>query len=67
MDRWARSPKLIYRRAPGQAKFSRENPDIASSWKWGALTLGRDGSILVPTDQGSGNPYRSRMERRQIG
>ncbi len=49
---WVRSPKNIYRRAPGQTRFSQEKPDIASSGFWGALTLGRDGSILVPTDQG---------------
>jgi signal transduction histidine kinase/CheY-like chemotaxis protein/streptogramin lyase len=49
---WVRSPKSIYRRAPGQARFSQEKSDIASSGFWGALTLGRDGSIMVPTDQG---------------
>ena len=49
---WVRSPKSIYRRAPGQTNFSQENPDIASSGFWGALTLGRDGSAMVPTDQG---------------
>ena len=37
---------------PGQTRFSQEKPDIASSGFWGALTLGRDGSIMVPTDQG---------------
>jgi signal transduction histidine kinase/ligand-binding sensor domain-containing protein/CheY-like chemotaxis protein len=49
---WARSPKSVYRRAPGQTRFTQEKPDIASSGFWGALTLGRDGSIMVPTDQG---------------
>ncbi len=49
---WARSPKSVYRRAPGQTKFSREQPDIASSGFWGALTLGLDGSAMVPTDKG---------------
>jgi signal transduction histidine kinase/ligand-binding sensor domain-containing protein/CheY-like chemotaxis protein len=49
---WVRSPKSIYRRAPGQASFLQENPEIATSGFWGALALGRDGSIMVPTDQG---------------
>jgi PAS domain S-box-containing protein len=49
---WVRSPKSVYRRAPRQTRFSQENPDIGSSNFWGALTVGRDGSILVPTDQG---------------
>ena len=49
---WARSPKSVYHRAPGQNRFSQEKPDIGSSGFWGALTLGRDGSIMVPTDQG---------------
>jgi signal transduction histidine kinase/ligand-binding sensor domain-containing protein/CheY-like chemotaxis protein len=49
---WARSPKAVYRRGPEQTRFSQEEPDLASSGFWGALTLGRDGSILVPTDQG---------------
>jgi ligand-binding sensor domain-containing protein len=49
---WARSSKSVYRRAPGQTRFSQEKSDIGSSGFWGALTLGRDGSIMVPTDQG---------------
>ena len=49
---WARSPKSIYRRAPNATRFSEENPEIAISYFWGALALARDGSILVPTDQG---------------
>jgi PAS domain S-box-containing protein len=49
---WAHSPKSIYRRAAGQTMFSQEYPDIASSGFWGALTLGRDGSVMVPTDKG---------------
>jgi signal transduction histidine kinase/ligand-binding sensor domain-containing protein/CheY-like chemotaxis protein len=49
---WARSPKSIYRRAPGGTAFSKENPEIAISYRWGALALGGDGSVLVPTDQG---------------
>ncbi len=49
---WVRSPKSIYRMAPGQTMFSEENPHIASSGFWGAMTLGRDGSVMVPTDKG---------------
>jgi PAS domain S-box-containing protein len=49
---WARSPRSVYRRLPGQARFSQEDPDIASSGFWGALALARDSSVLVPTDQG---------------
>ena len=49
---WVRSPKSVYRRGPQQAKFSEEQPSIASSGFWGALALGRDGSIMIPTDQG---------------
>jgi signal transduction histidine kinase/ligand-binding sensor domain-containing protein/CheY-like chemotaxis protein len=49
---WARSSKSLYRRPPGQPRFSKEKPDIASSGFWGALRLSRDGSIMVPTDQG---------------
>src|SRR5262249_12753976 len=49
---WVRSPKSVYRRSPGQASFSQANSDIASSGFWGALTLGHDGSIIIPTDQG---------------
>ncbi len=49
---WVRSAARLYRRAPGQTEFSQENPDLASSGFWGALTIGRDGSVMVPTDQG---------------
>ncbi len=49
---WVRSPKSVYRRSSGQTRFSQEKPDIASSGFWGALTQGRDGSIMVPTDRG---------------
>ncbi len=49
---WVRSPKSVYRRAPGQTMFSQEYPDIASSGFWGALTIGRDGTVMVPTDKG---------------
>jgi len=49
---WVRSPKSLYCRIPGQAGFTQETPEIASSGFWGALTLARDGSIMVPTDRG---------------
>jgi PAS domain S-box-containing protein len=49
---WVRSPKSVYRRGPQQARFSEEQSSIASSGFWGALALGRDGSIMIPTDQG---------------
>jgi signal transduction histidine kinase/CheY-like chemotaxis protein/streptogramin lyase len=49
---WARSPSRLYRKPPGAARLVSEKPDIASSMFWGALTLGRDGSVMVPTDKG---------------
>ncbi|MGA2115066.1 MAG: ATP-binding protein [Bryobacteraceae bacterium] len=49
---WARSPSKLYRKPPGAARLVRENPDIASNIFWGALTAGRDGSLMVPTDKG---------------
>jgi len=49
---WARSPSRLYRKPPGAARFVQEKPDIASSIFFGALTVGRDGSVLVPTDRG---------------
>jgi len=49
---WTRSPSRLYRKPPGAARVVQEKPDIASSIFWGALTLGRDGSVIVPTDKG---------------
>jgi signal transduction histidine kinase/CheY-like chemotaxis protein len=49
---WTRSPSRLYRKPPGGARLVQENPDIASSIFWGALTAGRDGSVMVPTDKG---------------
>jgi ligand-binding sensor domain-containing protein len=49
---WLRSPRRVYRRAPGQARFVQENPNVGSSGFWGAITLTRDGSVMVPTDRG---------------
>src|ERR1035438_7341105 len=49
---WTRSPSRLYRKPPGAARLVQEKPDIASSMYWGALTAGRDGSLMVPTDKG---------------
>jgi len=49
---WVRSPKNVYHRGPGHSRFSQEKQEIASSGFWGALTVARDGSIMIPTDQG---------------
>ena len=49
---WTRSPSRLYRKPPGAARFVQEKPDIASSIFWGALTTGRDASVMVPTDKG---------------
>ncbi len=49
---WVRSSKSIYRRVTELAMFSEEKANIGTSGFWGALTLGRDGSIMVPTDRG---------------
>jgi signal transduction histidine kinase/BarA-like signal transduction histidine kinase len=49
---WARSPSRLYRKPPGQARMIEEKPDIGTSMFWGAITVTRDGSVMVPTDQG---------------
>jgi signal transduction histidine kinase/streptogramin lyase len=49
---WARSPSRLYRKPPGPTQLVQEKPDLASSIFWGALTMGRDGSVMVPTDKG---------------
>jgi signal transduction histidine kinase/CheY-like chemotaxis protein/ligand-binding sensor domain-containing protein len=49
---WVRGPSKLYRKPPGAARFVREMPGIASSIYWGALSVGRDGLVMVPTDQG---------------
>ena len=49
---WARSPTRLYRKAPGRLHMIQENPGIGSSYFWGAITITRDGSVMVPTDQG---------------
>ncbi|MGO9257952.1 MAG: ATP-binding protein [Bryobacteraceae bacterium] len=49
---WARSLSRLYRKPPGQARMIQEKPDIGTSMFWGAITITRDGSVMVPTDQG---------------
>ena len=49
---WTRSPSRLYRKPPDAAKLVQEKPDIASNIYWGALAVGRDGSVMVPTDKG---------------
>ena len=49
---WTRSQSKLYRKPPGSSRLVQEKPDIASSVFWGALTEGRDGSVMVPTDKG---------------
>jgi signal transduction histidine kinase/CheY-like chemotaxis protein/streptogramin lyase len=49
---WTRSPSRLYRKPPGESRLIRERPELASSIFFGALSQGRDGSILVPTDKG---------------
>jgi len=45
--RWTAMPVSLLTR-----RLVREKPDIGSSLFWGALTIVRDGSIMVATDQG---------------
>jgi signal transduction histidine kinase len=49
---WARSPSRLFRKPPGTDRVIEEKPDIGTSMFWGALTIGKDGSVIVPTDQG---------------
>jgi signal transduction histidine kinase/CheY-like chemotaxis protein len=49
---WARSPSRLYRKPPDSDYFLQEKPDIGSSMFWGAITIARDGTVMVPTDQG---------------
>ena len=49
---WARSPSRLFRKPPGETRLAPENPGIAPSAYWGALTVDRDGSVMVPTDKG---------------
>jgi signal transduction histidine kinase/AmiR/NasT family two-component response regulator/streptogramin lyase len=49
---WARSPSRLYRKPPAESRLAPEKPDLAPSAYWGALTVDRDGSVMVPTDKG---------------
>jgi signal transduction histidine kinase/CheY-like chemotaxis protein len=49
---WVRSPSRLYRKPPGKDHMIQEKPDIGTSMFWGAITITRDGSVMVPTDQG---------------
>jgi len=49
---WTRSPSRLYRKPAGAVRLAQEKPDLASSIFWGALTIGQDGSVMVPTDKG---------------
>src|SRR5579883_252157 len=49
---WARSPNKLYRKSPGAGRFQRETVEIAPSAYWGALSIGADGAVMVPTDKG---------------
>jgi signal transduction histidine kinase/DNA-binding response OmpR family regulator len=49
---WIRSPSRLYRKPPGQDHLIQEKLDIGTSMFWGAITITRDGSVIVPTDQG---------------
>ena len=49
---WTRSPSKLYRKPPGASRLVREGTVFAPSIFWGALTAGRDGSVMVPTDKG---------------
>jgi len=49
---WARSPSRLYRKPPDKDRMIQDKPDIGTSMFWGAITIGKDGSVIVPTDQG---------------
>jgi len=49
---WVRSSSKLYRKRPGLARVFEEEPNVPSSMFWGALTIARDGSVMVPTDNG---------------
>ena len=49
---WARSPSGLYRKPPDTDHLIQEKPDIGTSMFWGAIIIARDGSVMVPTDQG---------------
>ena len=49
---WMRSQRRLYRKPPGSAHPVDESAAVSTSAYWGALSLTRDGKILVPTDGG---------------
>jgi len=49
---WVRSASKLYRKPPGAMRLVQEKPDIAASLFWGALSIGRDGLVMVPSDKG---------------
>jgi signal transduction histidine kinase/ligand-binding sensor domain-containing protein/CheY-like chemotaxis protein len=49
---WARSATRLYQKSPGGARFQRNTFEIAPSAYWGALSIGTDGAVMVPTDKG---------------
>jgi signal transduction histidine kinase/streptogramin lyase len=49
---WVRSPSRLYRKPPGKNQMIQDKPKIGTSTFWGAITIARDGSVFVPTDQG---------------
>ena len=49
---WVRSPSRLFQKPPGKAHLIQEKPDVGSSVFWGAITIAKDGSVMVPTDRG---------------
>ncbi len=49
---WVRSPGSLYRKPPGAARLVQENGELPPSNFFGALAVGRDGTLIVPTDKG---------------
>ena len=49
---WVRSPSKLYRKSPAASRFVQQTIEIAHSMYWGALTIGTDGSLMIPTDKG---------------
>jgi signal transduction histidine kinase/ligand-binding sensor domain-containing protein/ActR/RegA family two-component response regulator len=49
---WARSSSKLYWKSPGANSFQQERVEIGPSMYWGALTIGPDGAVMVPTDKG---------------
>jgi signal transduction histidine kinase/CheY-like chemotaxis protein/streptogramin lyase len=49
---WVRSARSLYRKPPGSSRLQAENPGIGSSMFWGALNVGSDGNLMVPSDKG---------------